>query len=170
MIMTKELKLFCTSHKNVNYLDTFKSLSLVGCGEAKFNNNWLLANTNKNINHKFFGYADLVAQYWIWQNHIKKMMDQDIWVGISQYRRHWLNSNFKENETYNKESFNSIILLEKKSEWSSFESVLPSPFIFRTKFIDRITKLNFSNKKTTIKKQMFNSLGKNFEIIYADLL
>ena len=169
--MTKLLKLFCTSHKNVNYLNEFKdNINLVGCGPANFDNNWINSNTRINIQQKFNNYADLVGQYWVWKNYIKDHLNENIWVGISQYRRHWLNSTFEEKNKYDLKSLNKIILIESKKEWSKFDSVLTTPFIFKEKFFEKIKSFNFFKDKVTIKNQMFQSLGKILEYTYDEML
>lgn len=168
--MIEPFKLFCTSHKDVAYLDKFEHLTLTGCGNSEFRNNWLTTNSGININDKFKSYADLTAQFWIWQNYIKKNSDKNLWVGISQYRRHWLNSNFDNKKNYNLNDLDSIILKNAKNEWKNYDSILTAPFTFKKNFFESIKTLNLLKRNTTIKEQMINSLGQDFEILYEELL
>jgi hypothetical protein len=98
--MIENIDFYCTSHKNVDYLDDFKILTLIGCGEKEFSPKWKFFNNKSNINHKFVAYADLTAQYSIWKNIIKNDLKADKWISFSQYRRHWLNEKFNPNKPY----------------------------------------------------------------------
>jgi hypothetical protein len=85
------LKIFSSSHKLVVYLDKINPvIQPVGHGKVLFPKNWLSTNVNDNINHKHFSYGELTSQYWIWKNYIKLNLDKDIYIGFSQYRRHWV--------------------------------------------------------------------------------
>lgn len=88
-----KLKIFSFSHKPVDYLDKL-SLNIipVGVGKNKFPSNWLNTNVGENINYKHFAYAEMAGQYWVWKNYILKNLNNDIWIGFSQYRRHWITS------------------------------------------------------------------------------
>ena len=168
--MTKNIKFFCTSHINIDYLNIYEHLNLIGCGPGTFDEKWKVANTGNNINYKYLSYADLTAHYWIWHNYIKKNLNNDELVSFSQYRRHWVNQNFDRNKKYSLKDFDSILLKEKKPEWCRYDSILPSPFVFKKKNWERLKDFDFFNKKVSIKKQMFNSLGFSFPKIYKLLL
>ena len=58
----KKLKIFSTSHRNVNYLnDYYPLVTMVGLGEEKFPDKWINSNINNELSSKFFCYADLVG-------------------------------------------------------------------------------------------------------------
>ncbi len=88
-----KLIVFSLAHKPIEYLDKLSLNTIaVGVGKNKFPNTWLNTNVGENINHKHFAYAEMAGQYWIWKNYILKNLNNDIWVGFSQYRRHWIKS------------------------------------------------------------------------------
>jgi hypothetical protein len=85
------LKIFCGAHKYVSYLNNLNSvIQPIGNGKNFFQNNWLVSNKDDNISHKHLFYGELVGQYWVWKNYIKSNLEQDSWIGFSQYRRHWV--------------------------------------------------------------------------------
>lgn len=168
--MISEILFYCTSHKKINYLNGFTNLNLIACSEKKFDDKWEFIDIEDNINKNFLSYGDLTAHYKIWKTFIKKKIDQKIWVGLCQYRRHWVNDNFNPKKRYSLEDLKEVILINSKHEWKNYDSILTSPFVFKPKLLEKIKKLNFFNNKVTIKQQMLESLGKNSEKIYDKIL
>ena len=41
---------------------------MVGLGDNAFPDSWIKTNNQKNISNKFYSYADLIAQYYVWKN------------------------------------------------------------------------------------------------------
>lgn len=91
-----KIKIFSFAHKAVDYLDKLcpNIIVPVGVGKNKFPSNWIDTNVGENINYKHFAYSEMAGQYWIWKNYILKNLNTDIWIGFSQYRRHWIKSEF----------------------------------------------------------------------------
>ena len=88
-----KLIVFSLAHKPVEYLDKLSLNTIaVGVGKNKFPSNWLNTNVGENINYKHFAYAEMAGQYWVWKNYILKNLNNNIWIGFSQYRRHWIKS------------------------------------------------------------------------------
>jgi len=88
-----DIKIFSFAHKPVDYLDNLNpNIVPVGVGKNKFPSNWIDTNVGENINHKHFAYTEMAGQYWVWKNYILKNLNKDIWIGFSQYRRHWIKS------------------------------------------------------------------------------
>ena len=86
-----KLKIFSFAHKPVDFLTKLSQTIIpVGIGKSNFSKNWIDTNQGDNINHKHMAYAEMTGHYWVWKNFILKNLDEDIWVGFSQYRRHWL--------------------------------------------------------------------------------
>ena len=168
--MTNKILFYCTSHKKIDYLDNFNNLNLIACGTKKFDDKWKFIDLQDNINQNFLSYGDLTAHYVIWKKFLKGKIDQEIWVGLCQYRRHWVNDNFNFKKDYSLKDLKDFILTESKPGWKDYESVLCSPFIFKPKLREKILKFNFLKNKVTIKEQMFESFGKNSEKIYSKIL
>tara|TARA_B100001059_G_C17722941_1_gene521790 strand:- start:274 stop:1119 length:846 start_codon:yes stop_codon:yes gene_type:complete len=168
--MISKILFYCTSHKKINYLDNFANLNLIACGEKKFDDKWEFINMEDNINKKFLSYGDLTAHYTIWKTFIKKKVDQKIWVGLCQYRRHWVNDNFDPKKKYSLKDLKEVILIDSKSSWKNYDAILTSPFVFKPKLLEKIKRLNFLINKVTIKQQMLESLGKDSEKIYEKIL
>ena len=102
-----EVKIFSFAHKSVDYLDKLsQNVVPVGVGKNKFPNNWLDTNVGENINHKHFAYAEMAGQYWVWKNYILKNLNKDIWIGFSQYRRHWIKNHSLVDKLYYSSSAN----------------------------------------------------------------
>lgn len=167
--MIKNIDFYCTSHKDINYLDNFKILTLIGCGEKKFSAKWKFFNETDNINHKFISYADLTAQYSIWKNIIKDDLKFDKWISFSQYRRHWLNENFNPNKQYKLNELSNIILQTPKENWKNYDAILATPFIFKKKFLEKLKSFSFDEKKS-IKDQFLESIGDNSKNILFKIL
>lgn len=167
--MIENIDFYCTSHKNVDYLDDFKILTLIGCGEKEFSPKWKFFNNKSNINHKFVAYADLTAQYSVWKNIIKNDLKADKWISFSQYRRHWLNEKFNPNKQYKLNDLRNIILQSPRKNWKNFDAILTTPFVFKKRFFERIKNFNFNEKKS-IKDQFLESIGDNSKNILFKIL
>lgn len=86
----RKIQIYSSTHIYVDYLDIFSPVIIpIGCGTNKFPPQWKTSNTGININHKHLSYSDLVSQFWVWQNIIKKKLDDSNWIGFCQYRRFW---------------------------------------------------------------------------------
>ena len=169
LTMIENIDFYCTSHKNVDYLDDFKILTLIGCGEKEFSPKWKFFNNKSNINHKFVAYADLTAQYSIWKNIIKNDLKADKWISFSQYRRHWLNEKFNPNKQYKLNDLRNIVLQSPRENWKNFDAILTTPFVFKKRFFERIKNFNFNEKKS-IKDQFLESIGDNSKNILFKIL
>lgn len=167
--MTKKIIFFCTSHKRVDYLNNFSHLKLISCSGKDIGGNWISLHNKDNINHKFLSYADLTAHYLIWKNEIKNLLNEKMLISFSQYRRHWVNNNFIKKD-YSFEDLENLILKESEKKWDNYESILTTPFVFKTKFIEKLKNLNFFESEVNIKKQMFQSLGNGAKSIYEKIL
>ena len=135
--MISEILFYCTSHKKINYLNGFTNLNLIACSEKKFDDKWEFIDIEDNINKNFLSYGDLTAHYKIWKTFIKKKIDQKIWVGLCQYRRHWVNDNFNPKKRYSLEDLKEVILINSKHEWKNYDSILTSPFVFKPKLLEK---------------------------------
>ena len=104
----KKIIFFCTSHKNIDYLDKFfPTVQMIGLGDAQFPKSWINSNKEINISNKFFSYADLVAHYYVWKNLLHKYNDNQL-IGFSQYRRFWLK--YKITKEHPLDSINNLML------------------------------------------------------------
>lgn len=167
--MTKKIIFFCTSHKRVDFLNNQSHLKLISSGGTELGGKWTNIINEDNINHKHWSYADLAAQYVIWKKEIKNKLNENIFISFSQYRRHWVNKSFLK-KNYLLKDFDNLILKEPEKNWENYESILTSPFIFKTKFIERLKEFSFSKKKINVKTQMLQSLGTGAEHIYEKIL
>ena len=64
--------IFCTSLKPIDYFNNFyPKIKMIGLGNYLFPQPWININKGINVSHKFFSYADLIAQYFVWKNFLK---------------------------------------------------------------------------------------------------
>jgi hypothetical protein len=173
----EKIILFCTSHKNVNYLDKFfPTIQMVGLGNTSFPKSWIDINKKINISNKFFSYADLIANYYVWKNLLIKYDDTQ-WIGFSQYRRFWLKH--KISKEYPLDSIDSLILTEPDLSWKDYDTIIPTPFIFNKKikelfknfFLLRFLKdFDLIKYYTKVQKQFEDSLGSSGREIITDII
>ena len=76
-----------------NFLENL-GVNLVGVGDNKFNNKYLLCNKGKNINDREKHYSELTFHYWFWKNQLSSF-ESDQWIGFCQKRRFWIRSKKK---------------------------------------------------------------------------
>lgn len=173
----KKIIFFCTSHKNIDYLDRFfPTIQMVGIGDLSFPNSWINSNKKINISNKFFSYADLVAHYYVWKNLLLKFNDSQ-WIGFLQYRRFWLKQ--KISKEYPLDSIDRLILTEPDLSWKDYDAIIPAPFIFHKKikelfknfFLLKFLKdIDLIKYYTKVQKQFENSLGLSGREIITDTI
>jgi len=173
----EKINFFCTSHKNVDYLDKFfPTIQMVGLGNFLLPKSWIDSNKEINISNKFFSYADLVAQYYVWKNLLPKYNDSQ-WIGFLQYRRFWLKHKIE--KEYSLDSIDNLILTDPDLSWKDYDTIIPSPFIFNKKIKELLK--NFFLLKflkdfdlikyyTKVQKQFEDSLGSSGREIIADTI
>jgi hypothetical protein len=157
----KKFKIFSTSHRNVNYLDSFSPLvTMVGLGEEKFPDNWINSNFNNKISSKFFSYADLVGYYHIWKKFITDI-DNDTLISFSQYRRFWLKKEISKD--YPLESLKELFLTEIPDDWNGYDAIIPSKFVFKSKFKEILKNFKI---KVSVKDQFNDAINqKNDDLL-----
>ena len=173
----KKIIFFCTSHKNIDYLDKFfPTVQMIGLGDAQFPKSWINSNKEINISNKFFSYADLVAHYYVWKNLLHKYNDNQL-IGFSQYRRFWLK--YKITKEHSLDSINNLMLTEPDLSWKDYDAIIPAPFFFKKKIKDLFINfflLKFLNDWDLIKyytkaqKQFEDSLGSSGRQIITDTI
>jgi hypothetical protein len=173
----EKLNFFCTSHKSVDYLEKFyPKIQMIGLGEVSFPKTWIDIRNHKNISHKFFSYADLIAHYYVWKNLLPKY-DENQWIGFFQYRRFWLK--YKITKEYSLNSFDDLILTEPDLSWKDYDAVIPAPFIFKKKFKELckniylfkfLKDINYVKYYTKVQKQFEDSLGPSGREIIIDIV
>lgn len=173
----KKINFFCTSHKNIDYLDKFyPTIQMVGLGDSSFPKSWIGTSKEINISNKFFSYADLVAHYYVWKNLLPKYNDSQ-WIGFSQYRRFWLKH--KISKEYLLDSIDSLILTEPDLSWKDYDTIIPAPFIFHKKikelfknfFLLKFLKdFDLIKYYTKVQKQFEDSLGSSGREIITDII
>lgn len=173
----EKINFFCTSHKNIDYLDKFfPTIQMVGLGDAQFLKSWINSNKEINISNKFFSYADLVAHYYVWKNLLHKYNDNQL-IGFSQYRRFWLKH--KITKEYPLDSINNLMLTEPDLSWKDYDAIIPAPFFFKKKIKELFTNfflLKFLNDYdlikyyTKVQKQFEDSLGSSGHQIITDAI
>jgi len=173
----KKIIFFCTSHKNIEYLDKFyPTIQMVGLGESKFPKSWIDINKEINISNKFFSYADLIAHFYIWKNLLPAYEDSQ-WIGFSQYRRFWLKHKIVNEYPLN--SIDKLILIEPDLSWKHYDAIIPAPFIFKKKikelfknfFLLKFLKdFDLIKYYTKVQKQFEDSLGSSGREIITDTI
>ena len=116
-------KIYCFGiHDDV--LDSIQSLNYipVGLGENTKKSGWLKDNTGDHISFKNKYYSELTFYYWLWKNDLYKLPN-DIWIGFSQYRRHWRQNNEKLNQNY---ILKDEVLHKIPDQWNNFDTILPN--------------------------------------------
>ena len=78
MKLSNNLKLFCITNNQLNYLDDLP-LILVGVGKKKFKKNYITCLNGKNIQKKEKNYSELTFHYWFWKNYLKKINNKN-WI------------------------------------------------------------------------------------------
>ena len=115
------LKLFCITNKQLNYLE---DLPLILAGlEKKFKKSYLTCLKGKNIQKKEKNYSELTFHYWFWKNYLKKF-DNKTWIGFCQKRRFWTQSNKK---IKNIKDLKKYILKRPDKKWKKYESIICNP-------------------------------------------
>ena len=175
-VVVENIKIFCTSVKKVGYFDNFfPTIQMVGLGDNAFPDSWIKTDNKKNISNKFYSYADLIAQYYVWKNLLDNY-DEKQWIGFSQYRRFWLKH--KISKTYPLNSIDDLILTEPDLSWKNYDAIIPAPFYFKKKIkdlknifsINSFKDINFFKYRITVEKQFRESLGNHGAEIISDII
>ena len=146
--------IYCTSHRNVNYLDNFHPIvKMVGLGAEQFPEGWIKTNINNELSSKFYSYADLVGQYYLWKNVIPDL-DEDSLISISQYRRFWLKSEISND--YPLDKLKDLFLSNIPLEWRDFDVIIPSKFYFKYKLRELLKRLKIFH---SVKEQFNNEFN-----------
>ena len=119
---TNNLKLFCITNKQLNYLEDLP-LILVGVGKKKFKKNYMTCLKGRNIQKKEKNYSELTFHYWFWKNYLKKI-DNETWIGFCQKRRFWIKSNKKIKDI---QDLKKYILRKPEKKWKKYESIICNP-------------------------------------------
>ena len=122
MKQANNLKLFCVTNKQLNYLDSLP-LILAGVGEKKFKKNYITCLKGRNIQKKEKNYSELTFHYWFWKNYLKKI-NSNTWIGFCQKRRFWIKSKKK---IKNLEDLKKQILIRPYKKWKKYESIICKP-------------------------------------------
>ena len=122
MKQTNNLKLFCITNKQLNYLEDLP-LILVGVGKKKFKKNYMTCLKGRNIQKKEKNYSELTFHYWFWKNYLKKI-DNETWIGFCQKRRFWIKSNKKIKDI---QDLKKYILRKPEKKWKKYESIICNP-------------------------------------------
>jgi len=118
------LVIYCVTDKDLSYLKNLP-YKLAGVGKSVFTQEYFLANTKDNIDHKEKYYSELTFHYWFWKNELKNL-DSKSWIGFCQKRRFWIKkNNFKKN--INTNNLENYILLEASEQWNNHNSVICEP-------------------------------------------
>jgi hypothetical protein len=173
----KKINFFCTSHKSVDYLEKLSpKIHMIELGNQSFPKTWIDIKNKINISHKFFSYGDLIAHYYVWKNLLHKYSENH-WIGFFQYRRFWLK--YKIRKAYPLGSLDSLMLTEPDTSWKDYDTIMPSPFIFKKKikelfknvFLFKFLKdFDLIKYHTKIQKQFEDSLGPAGRAIIIDLI
>jgi hypothetical protein len=173
----EKINFFCTSHKNVDYLNKFyPTVLMVSLGDSLFPKSWIDSNKEINISNKFFSYADLVAHYYVWKNLLPKFDDSQ-WIGFLQYRRFWLKHKIE--KEYSLDSIDNLMLTEPDLLWKDYDAIIPAPFIFKKRIKDLLESFfllkflkDFDLIKyyTKVQKQFEVSLGSSGREIITEII
>ena len=174
----QKIKIFCTTHKNIDYLEKFfPEITMIGLNMRFSDKNlWHNSSDKINISEKFFSYADLIGHYYVWKNLLPEL-NSNQWIGFSQYRRFWLKH--KISKEYPLESIDNLILTEPNLLWEDYDTIIPTQFIFKNKIKNLIKNFfllkflkNFDLIKyyTKVQKQFEDSLGSSGRQIIADTI
>ena len=122
MKQSDNLKLFCITNKQLNFLEDLP-LVLAGVGKRKFKKDYLTCLKGKNIQKKEKNYSELTFHYWFWKNYLKRL-DNKTWIGFCQKRRFWIKSNKK---IKNIKDLRKYILKKPDKKWEKYESIICNP-------------------------------------------
>ena len=159
-------KLYCFGiHDDV--LSSIQSLNYipVGLGENTISSGWLKDNTGDQIASKNKYYSELTFYYWLWKNKFKEIPN-NIWVGFSQYRRHW-----KQNKDQLKVGYKleNEILKKIPFEWENYETILPNPIDIKGLKFMKVMKSGklamLRNPKALLKKN--RNIKFNFDMMHG---
>ena len=117
-----KISIYCITNIELKYLEEL-DLNLVGVGDKKFKNNYLMPVKGDNIQYKEKNYSELTFHYWFWKNKLKSF-DKNLWIGFCQKRRFWLRSKKK---ISNFEQLKKYILKQPPKKWSQYESIICKP-------------------------------------------
>ena len=127
--------MYCMCMNN-EYLDIVKKLNYipVGLKNKKFNSEWLLDSTGKNISKKNPYYGEYTFYYWYWKNLLKEKKKTE-WVGFCSYRELWgENKNIKDRNSIN------TLLKSLPEEWKHYETIIGEPIKLKRPNIIKILK------------------------------
>ncbi len=88
--MTKKLKIYCVTNKEINFLNKTNYL-IAWVGKENPPNRYIRCDNEDNIFYKERFYSELTFHYWYWKNKLEKESD-DQWIGFCQKRRYWINT------------------------------------------------------------------------------
>jgi len=174
----EKIKFFCTSHKNIYYLEKFfPEITMIGLNSNLLASKlWHDSSKKINLSEKFFCYADLIGHYYVWKNLLPECNDS-LWVGFSQYRRFWLKH--KIINEYPLTSLDNLLLKEPDLSWKDYDTIVAAPFIFKKKIKELFKNFfllkflqDFDSIKyyTTVQKQLEDSLGSSGREIITDTI
>tara|TARA_B100000886_G_C20361862_1_gene465566 strand:- start:232 stop:1038 length:807 start_codon:yes stop_codon:yes gene_type:complete len=122
MKQSDNLKLFCITNKQLNYLEDLP-LILAGVGKRKFKKNYLTCFKGKNIQKKEKYYSELTFHYWFWKNKLKNYKNKE-WIGFCQKRRFWTKNSSKIKSL---KDLKKNIITTPKRNWNKYESIICKP-------------------------------------------
>ena len=114
------LKIYCVTNKRLIQLEK-SALSLVGVGNEKFPDNYIIPNKFDNIYFKEKNYSELTFHYWYWKNLMKS--EKAEWIGFCQKRRFWIKSQSSKIDIV-KSNLKEHLLVEPEEIWKNYESII----------------------------------------------
>tara|TARA_B100000315_G_C14534051_1_gene567575 strand:- start:46 stop:843 length:798 start_codon:yes stop_codon:yes gene_type:complete len=174
------LKIYCVTNKRLIQLEK-SILSLVGVGNDKFPESYIMPNKFDNIYFKEKYYSELTFHYWYWKNLMKT--ENAKWVGFCQKRRFWIKSQSSKLDI-TKSNLTDHLLVEPEEIWKNYESIICNPIkvsgVKKIKLLKRGWKnilknpsIFFDKKKETIKLHFdmhhgYGNLDKAISLLDAD--
>jgi len=141
--MKNKLNIYCVTNKNLKFLREL-DYSLAAVGKNKFPEKYIKCDHGDNIFYKEEYYSELTFHYWFWKNQLKKYLDDDeIWIGVCQKRRFWLQKKSPENNFSS--VFEKNLLKYIPKEWSGYNSIICEPINLHVSKYSKLIKKGWRN-------------------------
>ena len=165
--MKDRLDIYCVTDKDLKFLRNL-DYNLAAVGKNNFSERYIKCNHKDNIFYKEEYYSELTFHYWFWKNELKKYLSDDqIWIGVCQKRRFWLQKKSTEN---NNNISKEDLLRHVPNEWSGYNSVICEPVNLQVSKYSKLIKKgwrNIINEPSILINKKKHSIKLHFDMFHG---
>jgi len=165
--MKDRLDIYCVTDKDLNFLKEL-DYNLAAVGKNKFSERYIKCDKEDNIFYKEEYYSELTFHYWFWKNQLKKYIDKEMWIGVCQKRRFWIQKKDNHNNFSNFSKEGLLRYIPK--EWSGYNSIICEPINLQvTKYSKLIKKgwRNIINEPSILFNKNKHSIKLHFDMFHG---